>query len=1022
MEIGIKKLYQDKILEIKTDSKTIILDTDKLLEYDLELYESLIKKTTDFLANIKKEAEVYGLTEPIVKILNWKEEKDISKIRVKDINSVVKIDGMVSKITDPMALVLSKSWNCPTCGTIITTLGDKPKNCSCGRKGNFIEEEVELQNIQELIIEELQEKIKGKTPQKIRIRLTDHLTDKSMNEILRPGNRISVVGRIDKIKINNKTEEEIFQYRLFALDVSTLEDEFDDSVNDEELEEINEISNNNPIERLRDSLAPTIYGRDDLKTILLLQMVGGVQKQMRDGKLTRYWINILVVGSPSCVVGDTYVNLADGTFKKIKDLGKNHLQKLDFRILMDHRLPKEPFRTETTQFHKYKNQPTKKIITETGKELICTLNHPLFSKFKKEGRTIKDWKMIKDLKIGDKIKVMNKIPCVKKTYVKIRQQKKPRQMRGKIMNNNVILPSKFDEEMGLLSGLAIGDGYYTKYHLSYYFGYDEEDVIDLIEKLSMKKFNKKIRKKKRKSLIEAHIDSMEIASLFKMEKQPIRRVPEIVMKSKDSVVAEFIKGLFEADGCCTLSKSFSIKHGNRVTPRIQLKSSSHNLLLDTQLLLLRFGIKARIHQDILSILKSKDIIKYSKFIGFVSKKKKNKLKEIYKISSSKTITQAYPLYEKIVKIVDSGLRTVYDIHVPKYHRFVSNGIVSHNTSKSELAKNVNLRCPKSFYTSGDGSSGCGLTATVVRDELLGNWGVEAGPIVKANGGTLICDEIDKFPKDQLKSLHTPLELGIVKITKAGLDFTFPAETAVLALANPRHGIIEEAEPIVKQINLPAALLSRFDVIYIVKDEINKDNDDKITEIIYNQDKQNVSNLIDVKLFRKYISYAKTFKPKLQREHLKDLQEFYHDVRKKSISKNSNMKGMPIGTRHLQGLIRLAESCAKLHLRETVEKEDFDLAKKLVYDSLLKIGMDEGGVFDLNRIGSGVSISQRKILEFILDNLRIIFSDGNREGIKDIELRQIIKEKGVSDSDYDKAIFELNKRGDILKTSEGWRLI
>ncbi|MFW6047386.1 MAG: ATP-binding protein, partial [Candidatus Woesearchaeota archaeon] len=346
---------------------------------------------------------------------------------------------------------------------------------------------------------------------------------------------------------------------------------------------------------------------------------------------------------------------------------------------------------------------------------------------------------------------------------------------------------------------------------------------------------------------------------------------------------------------------------------------------------------------------------------------------------------------------------------------------SPSTSKTELAKNVNIRCPKSFYASGDNASGVGLTVAMAKDELLGNWGIEVGPLVKANRSLLVCDELDKFPKEQLKALHTPLESGIVKLSKAGVDGKFPAETAMLGLANPKYGVFDENKSIIEQVNLPPALLSRFDLIYVLHDEINKESDDKITELIYSQTKKLSEEPISVQLFRKYISHAKNFQPKLLEKHLRDLQEFYHDVRKKSISKDSKMKGLPIGTRHLQGLIRFAEASAKLRLSDTVEKEDFELAKKLFYDSLVKIGLDEGGVFDMARItNNNQTVSRRKKNDFVLDTLRTLCAEWGT--IKDYELRQVILEKGMDDEDFERTIEQLNREGYILKNGNEWRIV
>lgn len=1014
--IEIKKFFQDKIPKIKDEH--IIIDINELIEYDHTLYDLLLSNPTEFISHIKLETETLGLFNPQIQFINWRENKDISKIRVRDLNQIVKLDGMISKITDPLALVISKTWSCRNCGTIIKTDGKIPTRCSCGKKSNFFEESSELQDIQELILEELTEKTQGKQPQKIRVRLTDKLTDKKNNSLLKPGNRVSIIGLIDKIPLHAKQDEEIFQYRIFAVNISDLEDKFDDTLNPEDIEEIEQISLDNPIEKLKDSLAPNIWGRDDLKKILLLQMVGGVQKELGDGKFTRPFSHVLVVGSPSCVVGDTYVTMSDGTFKKIQDL-KNQVGK---KVMIDRWCPKDSSSSSISEFFYNKKRPTKKIVTETGKELICSYNHPLLVKRKINGKTERVWVKAKFLKNEDKIKTITKIPCDKRTYLKIEEPSMEKKGYKKV---NIPF---CNEEVGLVYGIITGDGWYNKYNIGICYPESEKIIGDISKNIIKNNFgvdcsivkktiSKKIRYlngrllKEKEQVYYNMFYSKTLAEIFKCEKATKKRIPPIIMESKNSVLANFIKGLFSTDGYCTLRKS---KY-RTAKIRVGFKSKSPKLLLDTQLGLIRFGIQSKIYGDALYIDKIEDVKRFRKHIGFLQEKKQKNLDKVKEMNFK---GKKHLKYEKIRSIEEGGIKDVYDVSIQKYHRFISNGLVSHNTSKSELAKNIHLRCPKSFYTSGDNASGVGLVAAVEKDELLGSWGVSVGPIIKASGSNCIVDEIDKVPKDQLKALHTPMESGFVKIAKAGIDASFIAETSILALANPKHGVFDDNKQLVEQINLPPALLSRFDIIYTLKDEVDKDNDDKITEIIYST-KGKEEGLIPVQLFRKYITYARTFKPELQKEHLKDLQDFYHDVRKKSISKNSNMKGLPIGTRHLQGLIRLAEASAKIRLSNKVEKEDFDLAKKLFYDSLIKIGMDEGGIFDLQRITSGVTISKRKLMDVLLDKIRMLCVDGKT--VKDIDLRTIMKENGMNEDDYYKTINELNRECSILKTSEGWKL-
>ena len=341
-------------------------------------------------------------------------------------------------------------------------------------------------------------------------------------------------------------------------------------------------------------------------------------------------------------------------------------------------------------------------------------------------------------------------------------------------------------------------------------------------------------------------------------------------------------------------------------------------------------------------------------------------------------------------------------------------------SKTQLGMNVHLRTPKSYYTSGEQTSAAGLTAAAVRDELTGTWGLQAGAMPKANGSTLIADEIEKAKEGTLIALHTPLESGIIPISKAGINTTLRAECSLLALANPKGGRFDlyGKETLVKQINMPPTLLSRFDIIHIMKDKIDEKIDSDIVDSIFNND----SNCYDisVELYRKYIIHARKLKPKLKEECLVQLKEFYNKVRRQSVSKDSKMSGMPITPRHIQGIIRMAEANAKIRLSEWVEIEDFDVAEELFYDSLLKIGMDEDGTIDFARMEGGITLSRKKKIEVFSNVLNILFE--NKDVLTDGEIKEELFKRNVNMVDYYETLQDLNKEGYIIKNSDGWRKV
>ena len=630
-----------------SDSKSgqLYLDLQALKECFLIDYEEFLVNSEEFIDSLKKQLSVFSIDE--IQIKNFDVINPISELRVEHINKLVNVRGMITKTTKVIALIKEQSFECSICGVITKCGGDQILGkCSCGRKGNFKLINQALEDMQEIEIEEPQDELEGRQPRKIRVRLLRELTDKDFSGILQPGNKVSILGYVKKIEvIKPKKEETIFEYRVDALEVTPLDEQFSkDIINEEDLKSIMEISADNPLKKLSDSLAPSIFGNDDIKKALVLQMVGGVKRDKPGGLKSRDRIHVLLCGDPG-------------------------------------------------------------------------------------------------------------------------------------------------------------------------------------------------------------------------------------------------------------------------------------------------------------------------------------------------------------------------------------------TGKSQLAKNINLRMPKSYYISGDETSKAGLACIVDRDELLKEWCLKVGALSKANDSILIIDEMDKLEEDDRNALHTPMENGQIMINKADIHTTLNTNCSILGVANPKDGMFDLGgdKTITNQIDLPPPLMSRFDVIFVMTDTINKESDNSISKLIYNG-KQNNEEEISISLFRKYICYARKLNPKLLEENLEKLSEFYHNVRKQSISSDSKMRGMPITPRHFEGLLRLAEASAKVRLSKTVDKEDIEIAQQIFYQSLLKLGIDKGtGLFDFARLGAGKTLSRKNRMREVLNILEQICTENNMNNVGNDFLKEKCLEKGISKIDFEESISDLNKECLILQEGNRWVL-
>lgn len=333
--------------------------------------------------------------------------------------------------------------------------------------------------------------------------------------------------------------------------------------------------------------------------------------------------------------------------------------------------------------------------------------------------------------------------------------------------------------------------------------------------------------------------------------------------------------------------------------------------------------------------------------------------------------------------------------------------------KSVMAQSVLKLKIRSRYVSGGGASGAGITAAVIKNEATGNYGLEAGAMVLANGSLLVADELEKMNENDRNKLHEAMEAGTVHISKANIQATLKCETSILGIANPEYGRFSEFEPIPSQINLAPSLISRFDLIEIVKDIPDEKKDREMAEFILDQKQKKLED-IDYTLFRKYIIYASRLKPVLGQTAKKILSDYFVKLRTKNI-KEEGSKAIAITPRQLEGLIRLSEASAKLRLSNIVEREDAERATKLMDDFLRKIGMDpETGEIDIDRIQASTTSSERKKIEVIMK----YFYEHKTEDIPFEQLIEYVKQHNITEMDLDKMIEKLKKNGDLMEPKPG----
>jgi len=373
---------------------------------------------------------------------------------------------------------------------------------------------------------------------------------------------------------------------------------------------------------------------------------------------------------------------------------------------------------------------------------------------------------------------------------------------------------------------------------------------------------------------------------------------------------------------------------------------------------------------------------------------------------------AYLLFGGVQKTLPDGVRIRGDINILL--------VGDPGTAKSQLLQYVARIAPRGIYTSGKGSTAAGLTAAVVKDRSTGDWYLEAGALVLADGGIACVDEIDKMRNEDRVAMHEVMEQQTVSIAKAGIVATLNARTSILASANPTLGRFVEQKSIVENVNLPITILSRFDLIFPLKDEPDEERDTKMSDHILrlHQTRGYVSPPpIEPELLRKYIAYMrKNVKPRLSDEAMEKIKEYYVEMRRHGKSGGS----IPITPRQLEALVRMTEARAKMALRDVATKDDAEAAIRLMNYVLEKTAYDiETEKIDIDVLLTGKTRSQREKMNIIMDYIRSKVKEIGGPIKREFAAEEIEKIHGIEKNTVLEIIEKLLKEGILFEARPGY---
>ncbi len=834
---------------IKRGTNVVILDFMKLIEFSNKLPDEILSNPEETLRIIEISIEESGLIKNArVRLVNIPKSQEIKirNIRSKHLNEMIVIEGIIRQASDVRPQVVNAKFECPSCGTIMSVLQiekkfREPPRCSCGRRGGFKLISKEMVDTQRLVVEESPESLSGgEQPKRINIFVKEDLVEPKMEEKTTPGSRIKAIGILKEVPIPLQSGglSTRFELAIEANNIIPMEETFEElDISDEDEKQILELSEDPMVfENLARSITPSIWGYEEIKKSLVLQLFSGVQKVHKDGQKSRGDIHILLIGDPGVAksIGKNekiqYISKDEAGYISIEDLynkfGKNPKGIKVLTINQKSHKPKWRFVEEII-----KHLPEKdliKIKTEHGKEIIATKNHS-FITLNKNGEIVP----IK----GEELTKKSYVPLPINYHVKMFEYFFPGNFNKKVTSSKM-LPEKIklDEKFGFFIGIFLAEGNIRNEKSVVISNKNKEiqnKVIEFAENLGLNhnQDDKEISifSKNLSDILKNYCyDKEKINSIKRGVKgnySRIKKIPDFLFFSPKEFIYGLMSGLFSGDGRLVKDKKmlkgfelitvseelakntsdilFSIGILNKIKKRNYVyrgnNTNCYYVLVPTPMIekfvkniqMIGRDIKLNKNKPVYSYndqipcgdilyslvkklkynsrvngnrilaaemrtIKKRGVIGRLRLLNLIEGFKKKTKEKIIELEILKKIANSNIVWSKItnIELLKEKKEEVYDLSIPSTNTFVSNGIGVHNSVTLGFMANIS---PKGRYVVGKSASGAGLTATVVRDEYLRGWSLEAGAMVLANRGLVCIDELEKMDPNDRSAMHEAME-------------------------------------------------------------------------------------------------------------------------------------------------------------------------------------------------------------------------------------------------------------------------
>ncbi len=351
MEEAVKSKTEDLMLEAKgffdfykkdlgaslrKGNSVIYLDFLKLTEFSNKLSDEILANPEESLRIVEQAIEESGLASNVrIRLYNMPDSQNVKirNLRSKHLNELIVIEGIIRQASDVRPQVVNARFECPSCGTVISVMQlekkfREPSRCSCGRRGSFKLISKEMVDTQRLVVEESPEALSGgEQPKRMDVFVKEDLVEPKMEEKTTPGARVKVIGILKEVPVPLSTGglSTRFQLATEANNLIPLEETFEElDISEEDEIQILELSQDPEVfKKLSQSISPSVWGYEEIKKALVLQLFGGVKKTRPDGGVNRGDIHLLLIGDPGVAKSVTLQFMANISPKGRYVVGKS---------------------------------------------------------------------------------------------------------------------------------------------------------------------------------------------------------------------------------------------------------------------------------------------------------------------------------------------------------------------------------------------------------------------------------------------------------------------------------------------------------------------------------------------------------------------------------------------------------------------------------------------------------------------------------------------------------------------------